>query len=164
MAAYAETVTLDHRKAIKLGGSLAVLTGRCNITNYNTTVAEITDITGHFQNDPIVICSGVSESGYLVHWDRTNKGFKAFYPTIAAAAHDHDFVVGSGTIGSNMEIGLDVDTDSGKVEGGTGITAERTLSANTPVATDGAITAAAGTEVANDVDIGEVQFIAVGIV
>jgi hypothetical protein len=117
MAAYAETVTLDHRKAINLGGSMAVLSGRCNITNYNTTVAEITDITGHFQNDPVVICSGVSESGYLVHWDRTDKGFKAFYPTIA--------------------------------------------SDQTPTAD---IVAAAGTEVVNDVDIGEVQFVAFGIV
>ncbi len=35
--------------------------------------------------------------------------------------------VGSGTIGTNMEIGLDVNTASAKVEGGTGITAERIL-------------------------------------
>lgn len=158
MAAYAQTTTLDHRKAIALGGSLAVLTGRINVTNYNTTVAENKDITGAFQNQPVVIISGVSESGYLCHWDRTDKGVKAFYPV---TAHQHDFVVGSGTIGTNMEIGIDLDSNSGKVEGGTGVTAERTLGTNTPVA---AATAAAGVEVANDVDIGEVQFIAIGIV
>ncbi len=117
MAAYAQTTTLDHRKTINVGDSLGVLAGRCNITNYNTTVAENKDITGAFLNQPIVVCSGVSESGYLVHWDRTDKGFKAFYPTI--------------------------------------------VSDQTPTAD---IVAAAGTEVVNDVDIGEVQFVAVGII
>lgn len=43
------------------------------------------------------------------------------------------FTVSAGTIGSNMSLGLDVDTASAKVTGGTGVTTNRTLSTNTPV-------------------------------
>jgi hypothetical protein len=42
--------------------------------------------------------------------------------------------VGSGSIGANMEIGLDVDTVAAKIEGNAGVTAERILTTNNPVA------------------------------
>ncbi len=166
MAAYAATVTSTLKRAVKIDmvTGIGMFVGKCDITNYNTTVAEIKGITGKFKNLMQVVVSAISDNGYLVRFDETDLGFKAYYPTALEAAHAHDFVVGSGTIGTNMELGLDVDTDSGKVEGGTGIVAERTLSANTPVATAGAVTATAALEVANDVDIGVVEFVAYGLI
>ena len=166
MAAYAATVTSTLKRAVKVDAvdGIGMFVGKCDITNYNTTVTEITGITGKFGSLLQVICTAISDNGYIVRFDATDLGFKAYYPTAVAAAHAHDFVVGSGTIGTNMEIGVDVDTDSGKIEGGTGITAERTLSANTPVATAGAVTATAALEVANDVDIGVVEFVAYGLI
>jgi hypothetical protein len=117
MAAYAAAVVSPLLKTKKIAEDVAIYYGRCDITNYNVTAAEITGITKKFKDgNPIVICSGVSESGYLVHWDRTDKAFHAFYPTIA--------------------------------------------SDQTPTAD---IVAAAGTEVVDDVDVGEVQFIAIGL-
>ncbi len=166
MAAYAATVTALMKRAVKIDQitGIGMYVGKCDVTNYNTTVAEITAITGKFRNLLQVVCSAISDNGYLLRWDETDKGFKAYYPTAVAAAHAHDFVVGSGTIGTNMEIGVDVDTDSGKIEGGTGITAERTLGANTPVATAGAVSATAALEVASDVDVGVVEFVAYGLI
>lgn len=165
MAAYAASVTSPLRKAIKLGEDTVMYRGTVDVTNYNTTLAEITAITGKFRDgNPTVIMDGISSNGFLVRWDTSSKAVKAYYPTAAAAAHDHDFVVqSSGAIGTNMEIGLSADADTATLEGGTGITAARTLSDNSPIASDGAVTAAAGTEVATDVDVGEVGFIAIGL-
>jgi hypothetical protein len=86
MAAYASTTTLDRPTVQKLAGSrgLAVLTGVVNITNYNqTTLAEITAITGKFRNAPNVVCSGVSNGAVkqLVRWDATAKSFRCYVPT-----------------------------------------------------------------------------------
>ncbi len=115
MAVYAAAVTSPMRKPQKVSESLYVYRGQVNLTNYNTTVAEITGITGKFRDDPTVVMSGVSESGYLCHWDPTDKGIKAFYPT--------------------------------------------NVSDQTPTAD---IVAAGGLEVANDVDVGLVYFVAFG--
>ena len=117
MAAYAATVTSTMRKPTRIAAAMAIYHGQVNLTNYNTTAAEITGITGKFRADPIVLMSGVSESGYVCHWDPTDKSIKAFYPTIA--------------------------------------------SDQTPTAD---IIAAPGTEVANDVDVGLVYFVAFGFV
>lgn len=45
----------------------------------------------------------------------------------------YSLTVGSGTIGTNMGIGLDVDTAAATVEGETGITASRQLISGTPI-------------------------------
>ncbi len=78
MAAYASTVSSSLRKPIKVGSHMLVYHGTINITNYNQTVAEISDITGKFRTDPVVIISGISESGFGCHWDPTDKGVKCF--------------------------------------------------------------------------------------
>lgn len=57
---------------------------------------------------------------------------KAFTP--AGTISKPSFTVeASGAIGSNMEIGLSADAASATVEGGTGITAQRTLTTTSPV-------------------------------
>ena len=119
MAAYAAAVTSDMLRAVKVDQvtGIGMFSGRCDVTNYNTTVAEITDITGKFVNDPLSVVAGVSDNGYIVQWDKTDKGFKAYYPTNS--------------------------------------------SDQTPTAD---IAAAAATEVATDVDVGEVDFVAYGLI
>ena len=83
MAAYAETTTSTLKRALKVDAvqGMGMFIGKCDITNYNTTVAEITDITGKFVNLMQVIVTGISDNGYLVRWDASDNGFKAYYPT-----------------------------------------------------------------------------------
>ncbi len=77
MAAYASTVTFTVNKALKVDDTtgLFVLTGSVNITNYNSTNVEITDITGKFKT--VLSCiAGVTDEGYTLQW--TGTSFKAF--------------------------------------------------------------------------------------
>lgn len=160
MSAYASSVTSTMIKAVKVDSvkGIGLFVGQCDITNYNSTLVEITAITGKFRT-MLTVVAGVSDNGYLVQWDSSDEAFKAYYPV---TAHAHDFKVeSSGTIGSNMTLGLSSDSNSATLEGGSGITAPRTLSTSSPVQ---AATASAGSEVANDVDVGEVEFIAYGLI
>ncbi len=144
MAAYASTVTARMRKAIKLGDGLVGYSGQVDVTNYNSTLAEITAITGKFRDgDPEVMLGGISDNGYLVAWDQTSKSIKAWYPV---TAHTHVIPVTAGTAGDA------VTNNAGVLES----TGGQDLAAS-------AATAGPGTEVANDVDIGAVDFFAVGL-
>lgn len=116
MAAYAATVTIAGEHSQRLVPGMRIVRGTVDVTNYNTTGAETTNITKHFKGGaPTVILGGVSDNGFLVAWDTTDKCVHAWYPTIA--------------------------------------------SDQTPTAD---IVAAAGTEVASDVDVGAVPFVAFG--
>lgn len=119
MAAYASTVTSTMKRAVKVDQvtGIGMFIGKCDITNYNTTLAAITDITGKFRTLMQVVCTAISDNGYLVRWDAAGTAFKAYYPT--------------------------------------------NTSDQTPTAD---ITAAAAAEVAADVDIGVVEFVATGLV
>src|SRR3990167_1783501 len=85
MAAYAATVALDQRTAIQMANNaFKLLSGSVAITNYNSTLAEITGITKMFAGDaPRVICDGVTSNGYLAIWVAASKALKCFYPTKA---------------------------------------------------------------------------------
>lgn len=119
MAAYAATVTSPLRHAVKVDNldGVGLYFGRVDVTNYNQTVAEISDITGKFKNDPTVVLDPISSEGYGVRWNPTSKSIEAFY---GVAASDQ-----------------------------------------TPTAD---IDAGPFTEVATDVDVGEVNFVAYGII
>lgn len=81
MAVYAATVTLDFPRAGRLGSSpFGVLTGVCNLTNYNSTLAELTTITKAFRPDGVlrVVADGLSSNGYAIKWDTAGKAFKAY--------------------------------------------------------------------------------------
>lgn len=83
MAAYAATVTLD-TPVPHWSGQQRVISGICDVTNYNTTQAEITAITGKFLGGaPTVVAEGLSDNGYIVRWNPTSKAFEAFYPIAA---------------------------------------------------------------------------------
>lgn len=79
MAAYAATVTLDNRKPEDFGTGLTLVTGTLDVTNYNSTLVEITDITSRFRNIYQVVLNSVSDNGFAGVWDTTGKAVKCFY-------------------------------------------------------------------------------------
>jgi len=138
MADYACTVTLDLPRQ-RISRDLHILVGKVDLTNYNTTGAEITDITGKFISLKRVIVDGFSDNGYLVRWNTTDKCLHAFYPRAAQAAVAGLTITASGAAHV---------TDAQAITVAAGFRS--------------AVDVAAGSEVANDVDVGEVNFIAIG--
>lgn len=164
MAAYAATVTPTFPTVQKLAqGGMGLFGGSVAISNYNSTLAEVTGITLKFKATPDVICDGVSTNGYLVRWVKASKAFKCFYPSKAIAAHAHDLLVkGSAPAGIDEPIGVE-GTDTLAKNAAT----DRTIAGAASdtkggVISGGAVSAQAGTEVANDVDVGSVNFLAFG--
>lgn len=89
MAAYAATVTLDFPKPGRLGNlPMGVISGTCNVTNYNSTLVELTTITKAFLpgGKLRVTPNGVSSLGFVIKWDSTGKAFRAFSTGTAADA------------------------------------------------------------------------------
>ena len=81
MAAYASTVTLaaGFRKAEPFkGGHVGIIVADVNITNYNTTLAEITGLTAYFRNLTSICPCGPSDEGYTFSYDSTNQSLKAW--------------------------------------------------------------------------------------
>jgi len=151
MAAYASTVTLDHDRSERISRNFGMVVGKCDITNYNQVGVEITAITKFFRKDPRVIVDSFSTSGYMVRWNTTDKCFHAFYPKPTTASTVT--IEASGTAGADTYVVKKSATALGVSGAGTAFT--------------GAIsgqTAAAGTEVADDTSIGEINFLAVGII
>ncbi len=144
MAVYAATVTIDGQHRSRQRQGLAILTGKCNLTNYNTTLAELTDITKQFRTILQVVADPVSDNGHLFRWNRTSKAFEAYKPV---SAHTHVIPVTTGTAGNT------VTNNAGVLESSGG--EDLAASANT---------IAAGVEAASDTDVGEVGFIAVGLI
>lgn len=159
MAAYAATVTAPDLVAKKLASTgLGILRGSVDVTNYNQTRAEITGITNRFRSAPNVILGGVSSNGYLVAWDSATKSIKAWYPR---AAHNHDLLIIGGRAEGTTDIinAANAAAILGKEE------ATNLTIAKADVATKGGVVteaASAGSEVANDVAVGVVQFVAFG--
>ncbi len=150
MAAYACTVTLVTPQVERVSRNFGMLVGVCDLTNYNTTGVEITDITDYFQTIKKVMCDGVSKNKYLVRWDETDKCFHAFYPV---TAHLHTITLSGTHAGSAVELSANANGAALGEAGGTGYTGITGIQD---------CTAAAADEVANDVDIGEINFVAFG--
>lgn len=184
MAVYAQTTTLDQVKAMRIGGSgpWGVVTGVCNLSNYNSTRAEITTITGQFISGGtlrIVPCSE-SSAGYRVVWDSASKAFKAFRTAASGAAitvsgtplgsvaaptvNIGSAAVGDGTAGIGIASGGTALVHSAAaVSGITGVQAPAFTGSNTVMSGGAAtITGAADGEAPNDTNIGTFAFIAVG--
>lgn len=86
MAAYAASVTLNHRRTQIFGSGLKIIYGSVNVSNYNQTLAEITDITDHFKGTPTVVIESVSDGGYWGTWVAASKAIKCWIQTGTAAA------------------------------------------------------------------------------
>jgi len=148
--AYESTVTLDFPWAKKIGHSLYMLSGKVDVINYNQALAEITGITRKLRRVYNVICDGISANGFVPRWDRTAKSIKCFYPTKAitpagtnAAEESHTHTENTaGTYAQNATTGAG--------------------SSHNHAFAGTAVEAQAGTEVVDDVAIGEINFVAYG--
>lgn len=98
-----------------------------------------------------------SPSGYTMNYDSSTGKVLVYVTgsvTPAGTNSKPTFTVeASGSIGTNMEVGLSADSAAATFEGGTGITAQRVLTTTSPVGTPtftgSATTAAALAELAN---------------
>lgn len=99
MAAYAATVTLSGLTphVAKIAPGVGVLLGTVDVTNYNSTLAEITDITKKFIATPTVLLSTVGDNGgHWGIWVEASKSVKCFeIDTGALAEADLDDDCGS---------------------------------------------------------------------
>lgn len=152
MANYASTVTTPMANCERISRSLGVIAGKVTISNYNTTLLEITGITKFFKNSAVVgftkgvvsvACEGFTSNGYLVRWDNTTGAFRCFYANNAMSI----------PVDSNVASGAALIFQSG---GGAAALHATSAVGNITVA------AAAALEVANDVNIGDVNFVAIG--
>jgi len=83
MAAYAASMTLSQPKARPLTPGIGYMFGTMDVTNYNSTLAEIVDGNGNGLNDffrsaPKVFLSSCSDLGYTGIWDATGKTVKCW--------------------------------------------------------------------------------------
>ncbi len=82
MAAYTATVSINEKSSIPVMGSgpIRILTGTITLSNYNSTLAEITGITKFFKRPAnVALFAGpVSSNGYHVSWVAASKAIKAW--------------------------------------------------------------------------------------
>jgi len=90
MAVYASTVAIDQDPGPeRISKNLGILTGTIDVTNYSTTGAEITDITTkYFKNCLRVILDPMTDNGYFVRWDVTDKCVHAYRNPSWVVPHD----------------------------------------------------------------------------
>jgi len=150
MADYASTVTLDFPWAKKIGHSLYMLSGKVDVINYNQALAEITGITRKLRRVYNVICDGISANGFVPRWDRTAKSIKCFYPTKAITPAGTNAAEESHTHTENTAA-----TYTQNATTGAGSSHNHAFAGT-------AVAAQAGTEVVNDVAVGEINFVAYG--
>jgi hypothetical protein len=154
MAVYIAVVTMDHPRPERISKNFSMMVGKCNITTYSKTGVEITDITKWFDDTTVpivVICDGLSTTGYLIRWDRTDKCFHAFDPT---AAHLHLINLSAVHAGNAIELSANSNGAALGEAGGVGYTGITGIQNNT---------VAPGSEAAETIGaVGEVNFIAIG--
>ena len=141
MAAYAATVTLDIPHVERISRNLGILTGICDVTNYNSTLVAITGITGYFKTILSCIAEGTSDNGYLFTWITASLAFKCWYPRPAQTADTADRLTITASGAANITDGQSVTVNA---------------------AFRSAVDASAAGQLADDVDAGAVRFIAVG--
>jgi hypothetical protein len=182
-----------------------MISGKANITNYNRTLVEVSNITRNFRTTQNVVSEGVSTLGYVVRWDRTSKSFKCFYPRAAQAvagtganaittpvlthantavanhaalAHANTAVANHANLAHANTGGNAIPQPADHALDGHVVTqpSNHTLDAHVvtqpsnhsagdctvPSGFRSAVDAAAGSEVANDVNVGEINFTAYG--
>lgn len=154
MATYVAAVTMDSYRPERISKNFNMMVGKCDITTYSRTGLEITDITKYFDDTtvPIVVINGgLSTSGYLIRWSRTDKCFHAFDPT---AAHVHLINLSATHAGQAIELSANSNDAALGEAGGVGYTGITGIQNNT---------VAPGTEAAETIGaVGEVNFIAIG--
>lgn len=136
---YVVSVTLDGFRAERISKNLSLISGVVDLTTYHATGVEIEEITDYFTNLLRCIADSMSDNGYHIRWNTTDKCFHAFYGNTEASAVAGLTIASSG--GANITDGQIVTVTAGfrsKID-----------------------KIAAG-EVADGVDVGEFNFIAIG--
>ncbi len=87
MAVYAATVTSLMKKAVKVDQvtGIGMFAGQCDVSNYNTTLAEIIGITGKFKSIIAVIAQGASDTGWVPQWETASGAFQMWEGNYDAA-------------------------------------------------------------------------------
>lgn len=86
MADYAATVVLAIPHGVQVAPNLNVIMGTVDITNYNSTLAALTAISGAFRNTYTVILSSITDNGYYVSWVAASDSIKAWQSKTADAS------------------------------------------------------------------------------
>lgn len=151
--AYTASVTTMMPKVERISKSLGIFCGKCNVTEYHATLAEITGITKYFISsnhtgtEPVkyphgvlaVTPNGLSDNGHMFEWNATSGAFKVYKPTA--------LLMNSSIGATSAEVNVDV-------AGGTGYEFHTTSATGSVYAV--------GAEVANACDCGEITFTAIG--
>ena len=98
MAAYAATVTSLMKRAVKVDQitGIGMFAGKCDITNYNTTLVAIVAIRDKFRSGGVIsVIGGTTEGGEWVEWLDASNSFKAY--------------ISNATTGITEEVTTDVD-------------------------------------------------------
>ena len=169
MAAFASAVTITSQGCERISRNLGILTGKIDITNYNTTPTEITDITRYFKTSSetglekgIVFAQFTSsENGYVLGFDKSTGKVKAYRATPSGTNSKPAIKITKGAVGSSLETGLSADAAAATLNNNT-IAATLTVTGDIVQAPTFTGTAAALTEVASDVDLGTFDFVVIG--
>ena len=106
MAAYAATVTSLMKRAVKVDQvtGIGVFAGRCDVTNYNTTLGAIAAIRDKFRTSGVIsVVAGTSDQGNIFEWVNASSSFKVY-------RFDYD-AVGDGSAIEHL-----TDQDAGSVD------------------------------------------------
>ena len=110
--AFSIAVTSPMKGAERISRSLGVYAGKVSITSYSQTLVECTAITKYFvptssaafqKGLMSVQIDGPSSGGYILSWDATTGGFRAYSPTtvvFAGSATGAGVTAVSGALGS----------------------------------------------------------------
>lgn len=185
MAAYASTIVLYTPRCERISRNLGIVAGKITISNYNSTTTEETTITRLFKASST---SGIEKgilslsvrtiaNGYLWGFDKSTGKFKVFQTATLtpAGTNGTSSVTGNVTVvggGIGEAIGINPDTNAGVLS--KAAATDRTIpiatflgaapTAGAQTFTGTATTAAALAEVANDVNVGSADFIAIGFI
>ncbi len=80
--AYVATVTLNPPTCERISKNYGIVQGIVDISTYNTTLVEITDITKHFKTILSVVAA-IGDSGWMLEWIAVSGAFKAWEPANA---------------------------------------------------------------------------------
>lgn len=185
MAAYASSITLYTPNTQRISRSLGMLTGEIDITNYNSTTTEETDITDKFLDsggtgmDKGILSLQItsSEKGYILQFDPTTGKFKAYEPgsnaignaTVAATTVTitAPTTLASGSVTSVASLVTIADLAVSSLRARTQVALSSGLSAQLSRIVSGVdaltVTQGVAVEVANDTDLGTFRFTAIGL-
>lgn len=153
--AYTATVTSPMKGAERISRSLGIFMGKCDITDYNSTLVEITGITKYFVDiahtgtqavkfpKGVISCApaGASDNGHLFEWNATSGAFKVYKPSGTPSVAIGTSAGGVAVLYDSANTRFQATTAGGSVLIGT---------------------AAVASQAADGVDAGEITFIAIG--